>query len=374
MNTKPGKRSKVFFALAIVFLFLLNCQAKRSPIKIGLVGTFTGPFSDLSIAARNGAILAAEEWNQKGGINGRPVELLIKDDKNDPLEAVKVDQELIEAGVTAIIGHMTSEMSLAAYTLVNEKKMLMVSPTSSSPIFSGKDDWFIRVVASNVEPPRRLAKYCLRRACKRVVAIISSENRAFSKPFLEEFRNSIEAEGGSLVLIRELTKQDEGAYDMVATELITHAPDSVLLVLPAFQAVRICQQIRKLNIDIPIFSSGWALTRELLTHGGRSVEQVVFAGFFDPNLRTKEMLTFKENYTKRFGVEPTSAAVYGYDACNLILSTIVKRPKAKDLKSAILETKTFQSPAGRFEIDRFGDATRPVRIITVLGGGFVTLE
>lgn len=78
MITKPGKRSKVFFVLAIVFLFLFSCQAKRSPIKIGLVGTFTGPFSDLSIAARNGAILAAEEWNQKGGINGRPVELLIK--------------------------------------------------------------------------------------------------------------------------------------------------------------------------------------------------------------------------------------------------------------------------------------------------------
>jgi branched-chain amino acid transport system substrate-binding protein len=75
---------------------MIGCEKKKEPIKVGFVGGLTGRLSDLGSGGRNGVMLAVEEINNAGGISGRPVELITKDDKQDPEVAVKVDKELID--------------------------------------------------------------------------------------------------------------------------------------------------------------------------------------------------------------------------------------------------------------------------------------
>ena len=125
-----------FYTFSILIIIILGsgltgCDNNK-PIKVGFVGGLTGRLSDLGIAGRNGVIMAIEEINKAGGINKRPIELITKDDKQDPEVAVNVDKELIDEGVVAIIGHMTSAMSIAALPLINKKQILMISPTTST--------------------------------------------------------------------------------------------------------------------------------------------------------------------------------------------------------------------------------------------------
>lgn len=117
--------------------------------KIGFSGTLTGRGTEFGTRDRNAAQLAVYEINKNGGIKGRPLVLITKDDKNDPDTARKVDQELIDAGVVAIIGHPTSHMTLASVALMNTIKMLMISPTTSTTNLTGIDDYFIRVTPDN---------------------------------------------------------------------------------------------------------------------------------------------------------------------------------------------------------------------------------
>jgi branched-chain amino acid transport system substrate-binding protein len=84
------KRGRDFFFAAfsvalLVFLTILfsSCQREKPQIKIGFAGGLTGRYSDLGTAGRNGANLAVEEINQTGGIRGRQVLLISKDDKQD---------------------------------------------------------------------------------------------------------------------------------------------------------------------------------------------------------------------------------------------------------------------------------------------------
>ena len=124
---------KIAFLIIIIILALvLFITFQRKPIKIGFSGSLSGLNSPMGIAVKDGVVLALEKMNEQGGIKGRKLELLIKDDKNDPETVLKVDTELINEGVCAIIGHITSAMTQAAIPLINNKQMLLLSPTASS--------------------------------------------------------------------------------------------------------------------------------------------------------------------------------------------------------------------------------------------------
>ena len=145
LNYIPKFRSLLHLSVNIVLIcFFISCEMKE-PVKIGYAGGLTGRVADLGIAGRDGVILAVEEINSAGGINGREVKLLVKDDKQDAETAVNVNEELIQQGVAAIIGHMTSSMSKAGVKAINDKKVFMLSPTTSTNELTGLDDYFFRL-------------------------------------------------------------------------------------------------------------------------------------------------------------------------------------------------------------------------------------
>ena len=131
-----------FLLFCIAAPFFITTCAPDKPILLGFVGGLSGRVADLGISGRNGATLAVENINSTGGVNGRKVKLVVMDDKQDGEVAKQVVKELIDQGVAAIIGHMTSSMSMQTVPIVNEKKVIMMSPTTTTTYLSGKDDYF----------------------------------------------------------------------------------------------------------------------------------------------------------------------------------------------------------------------------------------
>ena len=130
---------------------------EKEPVLIGFAGGLSGRVADLGISGRNGVIMAVEERNEAGGMKGRTVRLVVRDDEQDPGTALRVDREMIGLGVEAIVGHMTSAMSEAAVPLMNETGTVMVSPTTTTTYLTGLDDFFIRVSATTREYASRMA-------------------------------------------------------------------------------------------------------------------------------------------------------------------------------------------------------------------------
>ena len=119
----------------------MGCSGKKA-IRIGFVAQLTGVQAELGVQERNGVQLAMEKINAKGGIGGRPVELVVRDDLGTPEGARAADRDLIEAGVVAIIGHATSGQTMVGLSVTNPARVVMLSPTATTPELSGLDDFF----------------------------------------------------------------------------------------------------------------------------------------------------------------------------------------------------------------------------------------
>jgi branched-chain amino acid transport system substrate-binding protein len=366
-----------FICLTILLSFFVPpSQAADTPtVKIGFVGSLTGRHADLGIEGRNGVTLAVEEINRAGGLRGRLIELITKDDKNNPGVAVSVDTELISEGVVAIIGHMTSAMSDAAIPLVNKHGMIMISPTTSSNKFTGIDDYFFRVMVPSRSLAEELARYSFRALkLRRIVTLYDLSNRAYTEEYSDNFRNAFEDLGGRLVKAATFTTGPNLDFRTIARDILSTKPDGLLLSTGALDAAMIIQHVRREGSRIPIVSSGWAQTTDFLHHGGPAVEGVVFVEVFDNNSKDKRYTEFRERFVKRFGRTPNFAAACGYEAVQVIFDALSKNSDPRKLKETILSHGTFRGLQGDFTIDRFGDAKRKTVIISVKAGQFVAIK
>jgi branched-chain amino acid transport system substrate-binding protein len=362
----------VFF---ILLLALFACETEKPPLKIGFVGELTGRYSDLGTAGRNGVILAVEEVNQAGGVNGRTVKLIIRDDRHDPERAVKMDEELIREGVAALIGHTTSTTAMAALPVINREEILMISPTASSSRLAGKNDWFFRVCGDVTRTGRRLAEYAFHDSgVRRVTAVYDLDNPDYTQSYVEAFSSRFEELGGRVILAQGYDSGTEARFHRLAEQVAASLCDGVLIVGSALDTAMVCQQIRKLDPDIFLFSSGWGMTSEFLSNAGRAAEGVFFTWFFDWDSQSRSYVDFKDKFTARFGKEPDFAALFGYEAAGVLFDGLAETTDPKALRENILKHKEFKGLQGHFELDEYGDARRPVFVITVTESRFKTVE
>jgi len=368
----------LFILLAVIFIstHLASCGNKNEPIKIGFVGPLTGRLSDLGTAGRDGVVLAIEELNRSGGINGRRVVLFTRDDRHDPQEALKADKELIREGVAAIIGHMTSAMSIAAYSLINREKVLMISPTVSTNKLTGIDDYFIRVTPPNRSETEHLVRFAYDRMGLRKMSVVYDvSNRAYSKGYFKNFSAEFEKSGGKIALAVPFKSGPDVHFDDLVHTLLQAKPDGLLIVAGALDTAMICQHIRMAGSKAPLISSGWAMTDDLLRHGGHAVEGILFSHLINTGSTRPSYLKFKADFRRRFGREPDFGAINAYDAAQVLFKALKKNGSSADsLKSNILKQKIFHGLQGDLHIDKYGDPQRKRFLITVKKGHFESME
>ena len=138
--------------------FVFCGMSKKEPIRIGFVADLTGKQAELGVQERNGVQLAVEKINAAGGVAGRPIELIIRDDLGTPDGAKRVDQELINLGAVAIIGHATSGQT-RGLQITNSANVILLSPTTSTPDLSGKFENFFRVYPTFSDSAKGFAKH-----------------------------------------------------------------------------------------------------------------------------------------------------------------------------------------------------------------------
>ncbi len=104
------------FSLLILFS---GCKTKEDVIKVGIAGPMTGAQAKMGTDFKNGVTIAMEEWNSKGGVLGKKIEIIAGDDAADPKQAVSVANKIVNEGAVGIIGHFNSSCSIPASDVYN---------------------------------------------------------------------------------------------------------------------------------------------------------------------------------------------------------------------------------------------------------------
>ena len=352
---------------------LVSCGDKE-PIRLGYLGGTSGRVADLGISGRNGAQLAIELANQRGGIDGRQIELIVRDDEQNPELAKQRFKELVSAGVSAVIGPMTSSMAVAILPLANEQKMLVVSPTATANELGGKDDQFFRVIDSTNSYASAAAQYQFGQLGQRKVALVFDQrNKAYSESWAGDFRNGFEKLGGKVILYRPFESGDDAGLGALAEETLRAQPDAVVMVANSVDAALLAQHLRRRSPGIRLATSEWAATERFIELAGSAAEGVVLAQFFDRSSTTPGFVAFREKYQERFGEAPGFGSVTAFDAANVLIESLSRHPRLS-AKEAVMAIRRFSGLQTPFELDAAGDARRHVFVTVVRDGRFVVVR
>lgn len=378
MKIKHLNKVIIYIFLIILVSLAVGIEVfnKYRPIVIGFSAQLTGKQSELGIQERNGVQLAVENINSSGGINGREVKLIIKDDFGQTKKAGEVDEELIKAGAVAIVGHATSSQTLEALKVTNPNNVIMIGPTISTPKLSGIDDYFFRVTPSFEESCKAFSKYIFEnKEVHRLAIIYDSNNEAYSKTYSLIFSSEFKSFGGDITDQEKFASACNQDFTDIISKINDSKPDGLLIIASDTDTAIIAQRVRLMGQNTPLFTTDWSQTQTLITNGGKAVEGMILPQTYILNSDLPCFTEFKSSYEKRFGNTPSFGAAFGYEAVSILSEALKKTDgNTKGLKEALLGIKNFHGVINNFSFDKYGDVHRPTYLSTIKDGKFVVID
>ena len=358
---------------ALVAALAAGC-GPAEPIRIGFIGGLTDRNADNGQSGQNGVILAIEQVNRAGGINGRLVELVSRDDAQNRETAAKSAAELVAAKVEAVIGPFTSSMAEVIVPITGQAGIFQVSPTITSLAFHGKDDNLFRINRTTRDNARDYAKVMAGRGQRSIAVAYDTRNRSFTESWLNEFRDAASAAGASVAAAVGYESSAEADFGQVVRQMLAARPDGLLFIAGALDVARLAQQARRQAPALPIAASEWAATEQLVELGGEVVEGLLIVQNFDRDDESPRYREFAEAYVKRFKREPGYSSVSAYDAATVVITALRKREKGESLKSAALRAGPYEGLQQTIAFDANGDTPRKVFFTEIRGGRYVRLK
>ncbi len=352
---------------------LLSSCGDPDPIKIGFIGGLSGRSADLGEDSRNALQMAIANANKAGGIKGRRLELLVRDDANDPDVAATAVRDLHDAGVTAIIGPNISSVGAGMLPVLNELGVVTISSTVSSLAFADLDDYLFRINWTTKDNAKIYAEHYYGRGIRQVAAAIDLNNRIFSESWLAEFKDEFQELGGKVIADDLFDANAERGYSDTAKTLLDSNPDALLIIGNSVDVAQMSQQIRKLNQDILLIAAEWAASERLLFLGGSAIEGLEMVQSYDRSGQSENYTKFKSAYISQFQREPGYAGVATHDAATVLFRALADHVEGKPLKEALLSLSPTQGLQQHIKFNAFGDAQRQAFFVVVRGGKFKAL-
>lgn len=361
----------VILAGLLLFWFVFP----ERPVRVGFSAQLTGAGAELGVQERNGVLMAVSDINAAGGIRGRPLELIVRDDLGTPEGAKAADSDLIKNNVVAIIGHATSGQTIAGLEVTEPAGMVMLSPTTSTAILSEKDDLFFRVLEDLVGRAQGLARHIrFERNLTRIAVLYDTDNAAYTgsyrSHFVDEFRNR----GGTVVYDTGFSSKERPDFAPLLAAARSANADSLMIIASDTDTALIAQRAHLVGWQVPLFTSSWAQTGTLIANGGPTVEGLELEQSFPMNSHEPAYLEFRKRYVQTYGNDPAFGAVYGYESVKVLAAALqATGGSSQGLPAALLAIRDFPGLSDTFSFDRSGDVQRPFYLGAVRNGTFVDI-
>ena len=360
-------------AMVFAALLAVGCHRQDDVVRIGVAGSFSDP---IGLPMRQAAELAAEEINADGGVNGKRLELVIRDDYSDPDSAVFVAGDLYNSNVSAVVGHLFSGMTLAAAPVYNggDNPVVAVSPSSSLPEVTGAGDYTFRICPSDLAHGTELAHWVRDRLhlTRGAVLYLNDEyGRGIRQTFVSEFTRL----GGELESVDPyLGEQPEvGPY----LDRLAHgrAPEFLVVAGNKSEGEEILRQAHKRKLMMPVLGGDGL---EGIQDAGALAEGVYLSSPYFPSVPSAANRRFVEAFRRRYKALPNQQAAGTYDALYLLRDVIARAGTARaDVRRALAGvgsvTPPFEGVTGTVAFDANGDVPNQNVYIGVVQHGEVTV-
>lgn len=367
------RRAIVFSVLLLIVFSLLSCSKKQpETIKIGVVLPLTGDGAAYGQKEKNGIELAIQQVNESGGINGKKIKAIYEDSQGVPAPAASAVQKLINIEkVQVIIGDAFSSPTLAMVPIADQSKVVIMSPSASSPKLSGASPFFFRVWPSDTSEGAKMAEVAVHTLKLNRFAVIYGNND-YSLGLKDVFVGKVEELEKEVVSI-EAYNEGDSDFRTQLTRIKEKSPDAIYMSGYYKEFVKILTQAKEMGIKAQFLSCGTFHEPEILKTAGNAAEGVIFVQpYFDRNSNDQVTKAFVTAYEKRFNLEAGVYDAHGYDAARVILEVMRQgKISAEDLQKGLLALKDFPGVTGKITFIEGGDVIKPMRVMTVKDSKFV---
>jgi branched-chain amino acid transport system substrate-binding protein len=353
---------------------ILHQRAPKEAISVGVFLDLSGHTAYFGRSTLNGIELAADQINQAGGIDGRRIELLVKDDLGRPTETVDAVRDLIDRKkVHAVIGDVASSLSLAAAPIAQNAKVPMITPSGTHPAVTQVGNYIFRACFTDPLQGEALAEFAAKNLKARRAALLVDRSSDYSSSIEVAFERRFMKLGGKVV-VKQSYMQGDRDFMAQLVSMRSRKPD--VIVVPGYynEAGEIAKQARRIGIRKPLLGvDGWDSTL-LWEFGGASLNGSYITNHYASDRPSAANAQFVQKYKARYrGLEPDALAALGYDAMRL-LADAVRRARSTDgpaLREALAETTNFEGVTGSITIDRERNAIKSVVILRLQDGRFI---
>ena len=343
-------------------------------VRIGFLGPLEGSIIvNLGRQMLQGAQIAIEEANKKGGYKGIPYKLMVHNDVGlwgaAANEVVKMDDE----GVWAWLGSIDDVVSHVAIRATLKLEIPNVNTGDPDPTFTETAiPWVVRTIPDDRQSSYVLVDDIFRKEGYKRVAVIRANNRYGRVGILHFNRTSTRL--GFPLIIEERFSDGETDFTAQLDHIKETSPEAIVIWGNAKESAFILQQIRAMGMKQPVFASDRIVSNDFLKTAGDLAEGVVTTCQYNPEADNPSLKAFKANYLKRFGVEPNVFAAHAYDGMNIIIKSIEKAGLNRALiRDVITDMKTFQGyngVTGKIIFDASWNNIRPIFLAKVNHGEF----
>lgn len=381
------KKTKRFISmlLVIIMVVLLSaCQskapapatpaapAKKDPIRIGFFAPVTGAAAADGLSTTNSAKLAISLINEKGGIDGRLVELVEYDDGLDTKQAVNIAQKLTtKDNVVAVVSGSYSGPTRVAAPIFQEAKMPMLSGYAIHPDVTNAGDFiFSQSFAGSVQGAAG-AKVAIDMLGAKRISIIAVDID-FGKQLAESFTKYAEAHGAQIVSLDKFAMADK-EFAPVVTKLKEQVkPDLIYMANYYGHGAEIMRQIKAMGMNVKVLGTEGIDSFQFLDIAKENAEGVVITTNMNRDAKNEATQAYIKAYTEKYKIVPDMVGASVYDAFQTLFKVIddVGTDPVK-MKEAIKGLKNFETVTGTLiEYAPSREAIKPVQIQVIKNGKF----
>ncbi|HOD13981.1 MAG TPA: ABC transporter substrate-binding protein [Spirochaetota bacterium] len=368
-----------------VMAIAVSCKKQnKETVKIGAIFAVTGGASFLGAPEAKTVQMLQDEINAAGGIDGKNIEVIIKDSAGKPENAISFAKQLIDENkVFAIIGPSTSGESMKIKSICDDAKVILVSCAAAESIVNPISKYVFKTPQKDSDAAQMILNLMKKKGITKIGVVSSNDGfGAEGKKQLEKLAPG----AGVQILISEV--YDKKATDLtgVLTKIKAKNVQAVVnwSIVPA-QSI-IAKNMKQLNMNVPLFQSHGFGNIKYVKEAGEAAEGIIFPcgrllivdELADSHPQKQVLAKYKKDYEGKYAEDASTFGGHAYDALMILVEAMKRGGSDKEkTRDALENLKGFAGTGGVFNYspaDHTGLDINGFELLTVRGGKFVKYE
>jgi branched-chain amino acid transport system substrate-binding protein len=354
------------------------------PIKIGGIFATTGAGSALGEPEANTAMMLEEQINAEGGINGRELEILIRDTKGQETEALTVVKELIDKeDVVAIVGPSRSGPTMAIIEEIQSSEIPLLSCAAARAITDPVKEWVFNTPQSDEDAVTKIYEYLGEQGIEQIAVITASTG--YGQQGLIQLEE-LAPEAGLEIVTKEEFADSDNDMTVQLTKIKNSDAEALICWGIGPAPSQIARQANQLEIGMPVIMSHGVANRRFIEGAGEGAEGVILpAGKLlvadqlpDDDPQKELLLEYASNYEDAYGKSADTFGGHAWDAVMLVVNAIENHgAEPAEIREGVESTEGFVGIGGTFNFspeNHYGLSPDAFVMVTIEDGDWVLMD